>query len=186
MRIRDGQSVADQHGHEPADGLAAEQPRRAISIRFALPLVMKHTGKSLDEVLDDAGQRKRPAGAQRHQRRHARHREAAAGRATTAARLALDVFVRHVRHYLGAYLVELGGADVIVFTGGIGENGVNVRATVCANLEELGIVLDPAANAAAKGEMPISAAASRTQIWVVPTNEELIVARQAKKLLESD
>ena len=81
-------------------------------------------------------------------------------------------------------LVELGGADVIVFTGGIGENGVNVRTAVCADLNGLGIELDPQANATAKGECKISSAASRSQVWIIPTNEELIVARQTKQLLE--
>ena len=80
--------------------------------------------------------------------------------------------------------MELGGVDVIVFTGGIGENGVNVRTAVCRNLAELGIVLDDTLNSKAKGETAIHAASSRTQIWVIPTNEELIVARQAKQLLE--
>jgi acetate kinase len=89
-----------------------------------------------------------------------------------------------VRHYLGAYLVELGGADAIVFTGGIGENRAAFRGQVLADLEELGIVLDPAANEQVQGEGPIHAEPSRTQIWVVPTNEELIVARQAKELVE--
>ena len=88
-----------------------------------------------------------------------------------------------MRHYLGAYLVELGGADVIVFTGGIGENRPAFRAAVCRNLEELGIVLDPEANQSAKGEAKVSAANSRVQIWTIPTNEELIVARQAAQLL---
>ena len=81
-------------------------------------------------------------------------------------------------------LVELGGADAIVFTGGIGENGTHIRSAVCSNLSELGIVLDDKANASAKGECKISASGSRTQIWIIPTNEELIVARQSKALLE--
>jgi acetate kinase len=81
-------------------------------------------------------------------------------------------------------LVELGGLDVLVFTGGIGENGVGVRAAVCNGLDELGITLDAAANESAQGEAPIHAESSHVQIWIVPTNEELIVARQAKQLLE--
>ena len=93
------------------------------------------------------------------------------------------MLVSAVRHYLGAYLVELGGADAIVFTGGIGKNRVEFRAAVLRDLEELGIVLDPAANRQAKGEAPIHAPHSRVQIWVVPTNEELIVARLAKTLI---
>jgi acetate kinase len=101
------------------------------------------------------------------------------------AKLALDVYAASVRHYLGAYLVELGGADVIVFTGGIGENQPEFRAMVCRNLEELGIVLDATANAAARGESKLNAADSRVQIWTIPTNEELVVARQAANLLST-
>ncbi|NQT17599.1 MAG: acetate/propionate family kinase, partial [Planctomycetes bacterium] len=108
----------------------------------------------------------------------------AAQQGNTRAQLALDVFASSVRHYLGAYLVELGGADAIVFTGGIGENRAAFRADVLRDLEELGIVLDPAANEQHQGEGPIHAERSTTQIWVVPTNEELIVARQAKELVE--
>jgi acetate kinase len=108
--------------------------------------------------------------------------EAAAG-GNARARLALDVFVAGIRYHLGGLLVELGGADAIVFTGGIGENGVNIRSGVCAGLDELGIRLDAAANAAARGECRVSAADSRVQVWVIPTNEELIVARQTRDLL---
>ena len=110
--------------------------------------------------------------------------EEAADQGNARARLALDVFTSDIRRALGAMLVELGGADAIVFTGGIGENGVNIRAAVCGGLEELGIVLDADANFSARGESKISSPQSRTQIWIVPTNEELIVARQTSQLLE--
>ena len=72
-----------------------------------------------------------------------------------------------------------------VFTGGIGENGKQLRRDVCANLQELGIELDEAKNDSAKGEASIHSANSKTQLWVIPTNEEIIVARQTKQLLES-
>jgi acetate kinase len=72
---------------------------------------------------------------------------------------------------------------VIVFTGGIGENGVAIRTVVCDGLAELGIELDATANAAAEGECEVGAAGSRTRVWVIPTNEELIVARQAFDLI---
>ena len=90
-----------------------------------------------------------------------------------------------MRHYLGAYLVELGGADVIVFTGGIGENSAELRTAVCRDLGELGIVLDPLANEQARGECSIQAPQSRVQIWVMPTNEELVVATLAAQLLQA-
>jgi len=89
-----------------------------------------------------------------------------------------------VRNYLGAYLVELGGADVLVFTGGIGENRSEFRRRVCRDLEVFGIALDPDANRKTRDEGRISTDSSRTQVWVIPTNEEIIVARQAKQLLE--
>ena len=66
----------------------------------------------------------------------------------------------------------------------IGENGVGIRTAVCQGLTELGIELDPAANAAARGEAAIHAAGSRVQVWVVPTNEEIVVARLAKQVLQ--
>jgi acetate kinase len=100
------------------------------------------------------------------------------------ARLAIDMFVSEIRRYLGAMLVELGGADVIAFTGGIGENDHVIRAAVCDGLEELGIQLDPEANRVTRSEARICGEASRVQVWVIPTNEELIVARQSKELLE--
>jgi acetate kinase len=75
-------------------------------------------------------------------------------------------------------LVELGGADAIVFTGGIGENSATIRQAVCRDLKDLGIGVEAARNGEAQGEMRISSAESPMQIWVVPTHEELIVARQ--------
>ena len=108
----------------------------------------------------------------------------AAAKGNARARLALEVWTADVRHYLGACLVELGGTDVVVFTGGIGENRAELRQMVCAGLEEFGIRLDPEANAQAKGEARVSPAQSKVQVWVMPTNEELIVARLAKRLLE--
>jgi acetate kinase len=146
---------------------------------------MKHTGQTLAQVLGDLAERSGLLGLSGISG-DVRDLEQAAAKGNARARLALDVFTSDIRHALGAMLVELGGADAIVFTGGIGENGTAIRAAVCGGLEQLGIVLDAAANAAASGEMKISAAASRAQIWVVPTNEELIVARQTKQLLESE
>jgi acetate kinase len=96
-----------------------------------------------------------------------------------AAELALGVSAHRLRKYIGAYLAELGGADALVFTGGIGENSAEVRARACAGLEPLGICIDPDANAAASSaERRISKDGSPTQILVIPTNEELQIARE--------
>lgn len=179
--IRGGQSQANTLGMSPQTGLPHNN-RVGDFDPFALPAILRGTGKTLDEVLDDLAERGGLLGMSGLSG-DVRDLEEAAAAGNAQARLALDVFISSIRHYLGAYLVELGGADVIVFTGGIGENGVHIRRGTCANLNELGIVLDEAANAKAKGETPIHASTSRVQIWVVPTNEEIIVARQAKELL---
>jgi acetate kinase len=149
---------------------------------FALPPLLRATGKTLEEVLDDLANRSGLVGLCGHT--DLRDIEAAAAGGEPRAQLAFDVFVTTVRHYLGAYLLLLGGADAVVFTGGIGENSSAMRAAICANLDWFGIALDPSLNARAKAEMRVDAAGSRVQLWTMPTNEELIVARQAKELLE--
>ena len=101
------------------------------------------------------------------------------------AKLALEVLVGDVRRYVGASLMELGGADMISFTGGIGEFRADVREMILEGLDELGITLDKEANSKTFGvEAKISAPNSRIEVWVVPTNEEIIVGRQTKALLE--
>jgi len=180
---RGGVSVATSMGMSPQTGLAHNN-RSGDFDPFALPVLMAKTGKTLDQLLEDLAERSGLLGLSGISG-DVRDLETAAAAGNDRARLALDVFVAGIRNYLGALLVELGGADVIVFTGGIGENGVNIRTAVCAGLEELGIQLDTAANATARGEEKISSAASRTQVWVVPTNEEIVVARQTKQVLES-
>jgi len=181
--IRGGKSVATTMGFSAQTGLP-QNNRCGDFDPFAIPVVMRHTGMSLDEVLDALARRSGLLGLSGVSG-DLRDVAEAAKAGNERAQLAVDVYASNVRHYLGAYLVELGGADAIVFTGGIGEHGVTFRERVCRDLEELGIVLDPAANERIGGEGPIHAEASRVQIWVVPTNEELIVARQAKQLLEA-
>ena len=179
--IRNGQSVANSLGMSPQSGIPHNN-RVGDFDPFALPVLMRATNQTLEEVLADLAGRSGLLGVSGTSG-DVRDLEQAAAAGDGRARLALDLFTSAVRHYLGAYLVELGGADAIVFTGGIGENGRQVRADVCQGLETLGIVLDLDANQRSQGEAPLHAAASRTQIWVVPTNEELIVARQTRDLL---
>src|SRR5437764_14982175 len=139
---------------------------------FALPALMRGTGKTLEQILDDLANRSGLLGL--HGRSNdLRDIEAAADMGEPRARLALDVFVASVRHYLGAYLVLLGGADAIVFTGGIGENSATMRESICTNLGWLGIELSATRNQSAKGEARIDGANSRVQLWIMPTNEEL-------------
>jgi acetate kinase len=100
-----------------------------------------------------------------------------------AAKLAVDVFVYRIGRELGSLAAALGGLDAIVFTGGIGENAAAIRARVCRDAAWLGVELDEAANSA--GSTRISALESRVSAWVIPTNEELMIARHTQQVLSS-
>jgi len=101
------------------------------------------------------------------------------------ARLAIEIFCYRARKYVGSYLAAMGGADAIVFAGGIGENAPEVRARICEGLGFMGLALDAERNAAAVGgrEGPISAADSRLAAWVIPTDEELLIARDTVRVV---
>lgn len=102
------------------------------------------------------------------------------------ARLAIDVFCYRVRKYIGAYFAQLGGTDALIFTGGIGENSHVVRRRVCENLECLGLDFDDEKNRALKrgAEGLISREGSRLECWVLPTNEELLIARDTVRAVK--
>jgi acetate kinase len=180
--IRAGQSVASSLGMSPQSGLPHNNRVGDFDV-FALPALLRATGKTLDQILDELANRSGLLGLSGAN--DLRDIESAAARGDSRARLALDVFVASVRHYLGSYLLLLGGAEAIVFTGGIGENSAAMRSAICGNLDWFGIELDPVRNREAKGEAMIHTPGSRVQLWIMPTNEELIVARQAKTLLET-
>jgi len=95
------------------------------------------------------------------------------------ARLAIEIFSIRVRKYIGAYLARMNGADAIIFTGGIGENSPELRRRICADADFLGIALDQEKNEATTGrrEGQIGARDARVAVWVIPTNEELLIAR---------
>jgi acetate kinase len=101
------------------------------------------------------------------------------------AKLAIDIFCRRVKKYIGAYLAEMDGADAIIFTGGIGENSAFIRQRICADLGWLGLELDATLNNQAQGEKEtvISKAGSRLKIIVIPTNEELLIARDTVRCI---
>jgi acetate kinase len=102
------------------------------------------------------------------------------------ARLAIDIFCYRARKYVGAYLAALNGADALLFAGGIGENAPSIRARICDGLQWLGIELDAERNEATVGgsEGLISSEGSRVEIWVVPTDEELLIARDTVRVVQ--
>ena len=99
------------------------------------------------------------------------------------ARLAVDKFTWTIARWIGSYVAELGGLDMLVFTGGIGENDINARAEICAGLGALGIILDPARNNV-RGEAVISAANSPVTVRVIPPAEDLIIVNHVVRLME--
>jgi acetate kinase len=102
------------------------------------------------------------------------------------ARLAIEVFCRRVRRYIGGYLADMGGAEAVVFTGGIGENAAEVRARICEGLGHLGLTLDGAKNSAlaSGGAGDVSTDDSTLKAWVIPTDEELLIARDTYRVVE--
>ena len=102
------------------------------------------------------------------------------------ARLAIEIFCYRARKYIGAYLAALGGADAVVFTGGIGENSPEIRSRIVSGLEWMGLAIDIDANAATHGgaEGRISRPDARLAAWVIPTDEELLIARDTLRLVK--
>ena len=139
---RGGKSVATSMGMSPQSGLPQNNRVGDLDV-FALPVILRETGLSLEEVLDTLANKSGLEGVG-GAGNDLRDIEAAAEAGNARASLALEMLIASARHYLGAYLVELGGADAIAFTGGIGENSVRIRTGVCRDLDWFGITLDPA------------------------------------------
>jgi acetate kinase len=100
------------------------------------------------------------------------------------ARTAVDVFCYRVARYIGAYFVALGGADALIFAGGIGEHASEIRSQICQMLTPLGVALDPDKNSASAGtERQISRPDSRLPVWVIPTDEELLIAHDTLRCI---
>ena len=103
------------------------------------------------------------------------------------AKLALDVYSYRLRKYIGSYSAAMGGLDAVVFTAGVGENSPLTRSQACEGLEYLGIEIDEDKNAAANGkEMDIATDDSKVRVLVIPTNEELVIARDTKRIVEGE
>lgn len=182
--IKAGQSVANSFGSTPQSGLPHNN-RVGDFDPYVLLKALPAFGLTFEQALAEmskAGGLLGISGVSND----LRDIEKAAGEGHERARLAIDVFVEAVRHYVGAYLAVLNGADVIVFTGGIGENGIELRRQVCAGMDYAGLKLDIARNEVRAKEATVSADDSKVRIMVMPTNEELIVARQARDVLAKD
>lgn len=190
--IRGGESVATTMGMSPQTGLPHNNRVGDID-PYALPLMMEHTGLSLPELLKMLSTQAGLLGLSGGLSEDVRDLEEAASKGHAKAKLALDVFVAEIRRQLGSLMVALEGVDAIAFTGGIGENSQWVRREVCKGLSQFGINLCEQKNQSGAKERRIdtgatpsdSAMRGNVEIWIVPTNEELIVARQTVEALRS-
>lgn len=182
--IRNGVAIGNSLGMSPQSGLPHNNRVGDLDAE-ALPYAVKTLGLSVEEAqrqLSKEGGLKGLSGVSND----IRDIQEAATKGNANAQLAIDVFVSEARRWIGGYFFQLNGADALVFTAGIGENRAELRAAICADLDQLGIVIDPVKNAAVRAtEGVISADTSRVKVLVIPTNEELVVARESKRLIEA-
>ena len=182
MAMDHGKVLDTSMGFTPLEGLMMGT-RSGNFDPAVFPHVMRKTGMSVDEIIEVLNTRSGLlgiSGISRDMRRIIKTKDSGCGRAA----LAFDMFIHILRKYIGAYFFALGGADAIVFTGGIGENSPEIRQAVFENLSGLGLRLDPEKNqcmvSGRKGAVHDSA--SSVKILVIPTNEELMIARSVFRL----
>jgi acetate kinase len=179
--IQNGRSIDTSMGLTPLEGLM--MGTRSGDIDPAIVgFLARRLEKSLDEIEKILQKRSGMLGIsgissdlRDVEREHAMGNE--------RARLALEVYAYHIRKYIGAYAVALGTLHAIIFTAGVGENDSLVREWACRGLEIIGAVLDPFKNATRHDEAIISKASSRVKIMIIPTNEELMIARDTRDLV---
>ncbi len=180
--IRDGVAIGSSMGFSPQSGLP-QNNRVGDLDSGAIPYAMRTLGISLDEAERQLTKESGLLGLSGVSN-DARDINAAAADGNADAQLAIDANIHSIRHWIGAFLLDLGGIDALVFTAGIGENGKETRAAVCANLEAFGVNLDAAKNDACRAtESVISTDDSPVKIIVIPANEELVLAREVFRKL---
>lgn len=174
--IRDGESVDTSFGFSLQTGIP-HSSRCGDADPYIFPFLLS-TGMALDDIhrgMSKNGGLLGISGVSGDLRKI----ERAAADGDARAELAIAMLVEAILHYIGSFYMTLGGLDNLVFTAGIGENSPTVRARVCERLRHIGVELDPERNAAGKGKRHISTDASPVRVLVIPTDEELVLARQA-------
>lgn len=183
--IRNGVSVDTSMGYTPLEGLP--MGTRCGDLDPAIPLVLQRklalSSEQVDAVLNRKSGMLGVSGVSSDMRDI--NDQAAAGHAQ--ARLALDIFAYRIKKYIGAYIAAMNGADLVIFTAGIGERGRKERELILSDMEFLGIEFDAQANHEAFGKLgTISKPGSRVRVMVVPTNEELEIAEQTLKVIQQN
>ena len=182
--IVDGKSVDTSMGLTPTEGLMMGTRVGDIDPGALTYLMTKHH-LSVDELQARINKDSGVAGVSGISS-DMREIEAAVKDGDPRATLALDMYEQRIIKYIGAYAAEMGGVDIIVFTGGVGENQTGVRENVCKPLAFIGVEIDTALNATVRGtETLISTPSSRIKVAVIPTDEELLIARDTRDIVSS-
>lgn len=179
--IKGGKSIDTSMGLTPLEGLAMGTRSGDVDPAI-IPFLMEKENLSIEDVNTLLNKKSGVLGISGVSSDF-RDIEGEAAKGNERALLALDKFNSRVKKYLGAYATLLGGVDLIIFTAGLGENSPETREAVCENLEFMGVELDKAKNKVRGKETIISKDSSKVTVMVVPTNEELMIARDTKKLV---
>lgn len=179
--VKDGKSFDTSMGFTPLDGLIMGTRSGSID-----PAVIQYLAGKLDCSLDEAIEilnKKSGVEGISGVSSDFRDLDSASMEGNERASIALDMFAYRAAQYIGSYAAAMNGVDAIAFTAGIGENNSKMRKMICEYLGYLGVVLDEQANAVRGEEIRISAEDSRTEVYVIPTNEELAIARETVALV---
>jgi len=180
--VKDGKSMDNTLGFGTGEGLMCGT-RAGTFDHSAIAHLIQATGKNFDEI-EDILQRCSGLLGVSGISSDARDLEYHASQGNERAQLALDMLAFQIKKYIGAYAFLMGGMDAVLFAGGIGENSQLMREGVCEGLEGLGLQLDKEYNSALNGkEGRISAKGSPVELWIIPTNEELIIARDTANIV---
>jgi acetate kinase len=182
--IKNGVAIGTSMGFSPQSGLP-QNNRVGDLDSGAIPYAAKALGLELPEIERQLTKESGLLGVSGVSN-DVRDIEAAASEGNANARMAIDMLIHETRRWASSFLFDLGGLDGLVFTAGIGENGPEIREAVCKGLEGFGLKLDPEKNATCRGvEMEISAADSAVKVFVIPANEELVLAREVTRKISS-
>lgn len=179
--IKDGKSFDTTMGFSPLDGLVMGTRSGSIDPTILIYL-MKNNNLSIEEV-DNLLNKKSGVLGISEVSSDFRDIENEAMKGNEKASLALDIFHYKIKTQIGSYIAALNGVDVIIFTAGVGENGPETREAILKDMEFFGIVLDKEKNKVRGKIQEISAENSKVKIFVIPTNEELVIARETKKII---
>ncbi|MFT3951630.1 MAG: acetate kinase [Oscillospiraceae bacterium] len=180
--IDGGRSVDTSMGFTPLDGVIMGTRSGSVD-PSAIAFVQKKLGFNSDQMTDYLNKKAGFLGLSGIASDN-RDVSQAASKGDERAQLVGELLCYQIKKYIGQYTAVMNGVDAVIFTGGIGENAPDIRATSCEGLEFFGIMLDDAVNKTTKGELTkISSPRSRAEVWVVPTNEELLIARDTLALV---